>query len=287
MSGTLAREAVKAGWAVTTVTRGMRPLPAGVTNLRVDRNDRTAFANAIRGSSSKWDLVVDAICFSSEHARQDVELFSEKTGGFVFVSTDFVYDPARRRTPQPEADAAYAADGYGGLKREAEKIFESAGSGRLPWTILRPNHIYGPGSLLGCLPLHSRDPDLLDSIRQGRPLRLVAGGKFLQQPLFARDLAKAILGVHGRTAARGRTCNITGPDTVPSREYYEILGSILGSKVEIIPVDVADFLKENPDKAPFCCDRVYDLAELRSARLPIPSTRLEAGLREQVAAILA
>ena len=33
----------------------------------------------------------------------------------------------------------------------------------MQWTILRPCHIYGPGSQLGCLPLHGRDPKLIDA----------------------------------------------------------------------------------------------------------------------------
>ena len=283
VSGTLAQSAVAAGWEVTAVTRGVRPLPQGVSAIRVDRNDEAVFAEAILAREAEWDLVVDAICYSPVHARQDVRLFSGKTRNFVFISTDFVYDPAQRRVPQLVRGAAYAAEGYGGLKRQAEVIFESADADALPWTIFRPNHIYGPGSLPGCLPLHSRDPDLLNSIRQGRPLRLVGGGKFLQQPLFAQDLAATVLAVGGSSAARRRICNLTGPETVPSVRYYEILGEILECEIEVVPVDAAQFIRENPDKAPFCCDRVYDLAELKATGLPLPATPLATGLRVQVA----
>jgi len=62
VSGTLARTALAAGWEVTVVTRGTRPLPKGVNAIRVDRNDEVAFAAAMRALTPEWDLVVDAIC---------------------------------------------------------------------------------------------------------------------------------------------------------------------------------------------------------------------------------
>ena len=42
VSGTLARMAIKAGHAVTAVSRGMRPVPNGVKSITVDRHDQEA-----------------------------------------------------------------------------------------------------------------------------------------------------------------------------------------------------------------------------------------------------
>src|SRR5690606_32991956 len=120
---------------------------------------------------------------------------------FVFISTDFVYSPHDRPVPQSEDPASYLLDGYGGKKRLAELVLTGAGTGALPWTIFRPSHIYGPGSLLGCLPAHSRDPALLRHLREGNPLRLVDGGRFLQHPVYAPDLARTILSVPGNSNA--------------------------------------------------------------------------------------
>ena len=282
LSGTLARTALEQGWAVTVVTRGQRPVPHGAVAVKADRQDRSAFAKNLAAVGGTWDLVVDAIPFTPEDAKQDVDVFAGRTGRLVFVSTDFVYDPGRRANPQPEKARCYAAGGYGGLKRAAETVLEQTAPEALPWTILRPGHIYGPGSHMGCLPLQSRNPQLIDDILARRPLRLVGGGRFLQQPVFAPDLAETILDTVRHPRAAGGIFNVAGPDIVESREYYRVLGALLDRDVAIEEVPVAEFLAAHPDKAPFCCDRVYDLTALRAAGPKVPATLLSSGLRQQL-----
>lgn len=281
LSGTLARVAVDRGHEVTVVTRGQRALPSGVATVTLDRNDRAEFARCI-ASLPKWDLVVDCIGYTPDHALQDVEVFSGRSGRFVFVSTDFVYDPNSRKIPTTEHGAAYTTHGYGGLKREAEIVLQQTSVAHLPWTILRPSHIYGPGSLPGCLPLHGRDPHLIGHILASRPLQLVEGGKFLQHPVFAPDLAETILSAAESAGSTGRVLNVAGPDVVESHSYFRTLGELLDRKVTIETVAVADFLAEHPEKFPFCCDRVYDLTELKASGLSMPQTTLESGLRQQL-----
>lgn len=281
LSGTLVREAAAAGHEISIVTRGLRPAPHQVESIRADRKDHQAFAAAIE-SCRPWDLVVDCIGFDREDAGQDLAVFSGKCRHFAFISTDFVYDPDRRSLPQPENPAVYLQEGYGGKKRQAEEVLIQAGTDRLAWTIFRPGHIYGPGSLLGCLPLHGRDPGLLERLAKNEPLRLVEGGRFLQHPVFAPDLAKTVLSLPGNREAVGKIFNIANPDIVESRRYYEIIAEILGVRATVQEVPVADFLEKNPDQAPFCCHRSYDLGQLQKSGLPVPSTSLPDGLRSHV-----
>jgi nucleoside-diphosphate-sugar epimerase len=286
LSGTIARLAVSQGHHVTVVTRGNKPLPLGISALQVDRTDRDAFAQVIASQNVHWDLVVDSIAFSPDDALQDVNVFANRTRRFVLVSTDFVYDPYNRNVPQAEADGFYTTIGYGGKKREAELVLENAGTSQLPWTVLRPSHIYGPGSLPGCLPMHGRDPQLIEHIRAGKPLQLIEGGRLLQHPIFAPDLAATILSSLSDQLAIGKILNVAGPDHFESHAYYTRLGEMLGCPVTIDVVPVDDFLAENPDKAPFCCDRVYDLSALRATDLAIPKTTLDDGLKQMLDALL-
>lgn len=286
LSGTLTRMAVAAEHQVTVVTRGQKPLPEPVAAICADRKDRANFEQAIGAEIGDWDLVVDCIGMETADAEQDVEVFAGRAGAFVFISTDFVYHPAHRIIPQREDHAIYLADGYGGRKRQCEEHFIETSVGALPWTILRPCHIYGPGSLLGCLPLHGRDKDLVTRLRKREALRLVGGGAFLQQPVFAADIADAILAVpdHADTVT-GQIFNIAGPDIVHSREYYQIVADILGEALDIIEEPVEKHLSEKPDSAPFCCDRVYDLGKLHRSGLPLPATSLRNGLAQHVASL--
>ena len=285
LSGTLARFAVGRGHSVWTITRGKKPVPTGVTALTADRYARSAFGAAVRAVDRQWDLVVDCIAYEPGDIRQDLELFSERTRHLVFVSTDFVYDPAGRRYPQSEESDRYLTEGYGGKKRECELLLESAPPSPMHWTILRPGHIYGPGSELGCLPLHSRDPQLIAALRAGQPLSLVGEGLFLQQPVRALDLSSVILALHGSETTYEKTFCIAGPDVVESREYYAIIARTLGVPLRVTAVTVEEHLSSSPASAPFLCHRFYDLTALARAGVPLPDTSLEEGLREHVLSI--
>ena len=173
---------------------------------------------------------------------------------------------------------------YGRGKREAECVLlgdEGASTG-LAVTVLRPCHIYGPGSELGCLPRHGRDVDLIARLRRGEALRLVGGGHFLQQPVFAPDLAGMALSCQGNSDAAGRLFHAAGPDIVTSREYYRIVADHLGVELCVKEESIAAYLEEEPGHLCFCRHRVYRREEGAQAGLRMPDTSLVAGLGAQV-----
>lgn len=290
VSGAVARAARDGGHDVWAVTRGQRMLPAGVHALIADRHDAAAMEAAIAGARTAWDLVVDCICYDLSDIRQDVRLFRNCAVQFVLISTDFVYDPARRVFPQPEEAEAYAPDNghqqYGHRKRRCELELIEGDAGGLAWTILRPCHIYGPTSELGCLPLHGRDPELIARLRNGQPLQLLGGGHFLQQPILADDLAQTVVSVAGNPRAAGMVFNTAGPDIIESRRYYQLIAEILGVDLAIEEIPVAAHLAAHPDAAPFCCHRIYDTRRLAACGLHQPATPIADGLRLHVEGLL-
>lgn len=285
VSGTLARTAVAAGHKVWAVTRGQRMLPRGISPLLVDRRDRATFASTIGALAQHWDLVVDSIGYEVEDAEQDLSVFGERAGHLVFISTDSVFDPHWRRLLQSEESDHYLTHGYGGKKRQCELAFLNGDTGSMKWTILRPCHIYGPGSLLGCIPHQSRNPQLLEVMRAGEPLSLLGGGHFLQQPIFAADLAQTILSCYGNPNTPNQIYMTVGPDLIEARDYYRIIGDIIGVPVQFAEASVQEFLMTNPDRSFFVGHRYYDISKLRSHGLHVPSTPLVQGLREQVASL--
>ncbi len=287
VSGTLAATALAQGHRVWTVTRGQRPVPQGAHGLIADRKDAQQFAAAIEQTNQQWDLVVDCIGYDPADARQDLAVFGRRARHLVFISTDFVFDPAQRRFLQSEESEHYATEGYGGNKRLCELELLNGDAGAMQWTVLRPCHIYGPGSLLGCLPLHGRDAELLDKMKAGQPLQLVGGGHFLQQPIFAADLAELALSCFGRASTYGEIFCCAGPDIVESHTYYRIVAEVFGIEVHIEELPVAQHLADHPQTAPFLCHRIYDLAKLRAAGLAVPATPLSKGLRQHVDHLLA
>ena len=282
LSGTLAKLAIQKNYQVWAVTRGKRSLPPGVRGITVDRHDDAAFRSAITSLGLHWDLVVDCIAFDRKDILQDVAVLPAVSDHLVFISTDFVYDPARRVFPQGEESDAYLTKGYGGKKRNAELTLKEADTGKMGWTILRPCHIYGPGSQLGCLPEHGRDPQLITRLRTGEILRLVGGGHFLQQPILARDLSETIFSVIGNPAANKQIFCVAGPDFIESRKYYQIIADLLAVDLNIEEISVQNYLREHPKSAPFLCHRIYDMSKLRASGCTVPNTPLEIGLRDQI-----
>ncbi len=286
VSGTMARAAVAAGHRTWVLTRGQRPLPDGVSGLVADRHDHDAFAAAIAAADTEWDLVVDCQAFSAGDIRQDVTVLSTVAKQLLYISTDFVFDPLQRSFPQPTEAPYTTADDYGGNKRRGELELLEADAGDMKWTIFRPCHIYGPGSELGCLPLHGRDPELIARMKAGKPLQLVGGGYFLQQPICARDLATMALDVIGNAAVYGEVFCTAGPDIIESKRYYEIIAAVLGVGLTVEEVRVCDALEEDPGKQPFYCHRIYDLSRLAEHGLSVPSMAIEDGLREHTESLL-
>jgi len=291
VSGAVVRAALAEGHQVSIITRGQRPAPPGVKSLIAERHDLKAMKEVVEKQNMVWDMVVDCICYEPEDMRQDIDLFRDRARQFVFVSTDFVYDPALRRFPQPAETEHYVTGGegslsYGGKKRLCELELINGDTGSMGWTVVRPCHIYGPTSQLGCLPLHGRDPELIKKMREGVPLKLVGGGYFLQQPIIADDLGRTIISVAGNKEACGKFFNMAGPDIIESRQYYQIIADILKVSLTIEEIPVESYLAENPGGRPFTCHRIYEHSQLRSAGLAVPSTSIEDGLRQHVEGLL-
>jgi len=291
VSGAVARAALAAGHKVWAVTRGKRPMIAGVQAITADRHQAGATEAAVAAVDMTWDLVVDCICMDVPDIRQDIELFRTRARQFVMISTDFVYDHNRRRFPQDEQDACYITDvpagfDYGKKKRLCELELLAADTGGMAWTVVRPCHIYGPTSELGCLPTHGRDAELVQKLRAGKPLQLVGGGYFLQQPILADDLAATIVSVAGNKGVAGKIFNTAGPDIVESWQYYQIIAEVLGVGLKVEELPVRPYLAEHPDMGPFICHRIYDRARLKASGLSVPSTPIAEGLRQHVQGLL-
>lgn len=285
VSGTLAQVAHNAGHEVWAVTRGERPLPAYVHAIKVDRNDRAAFAQALEDVPGRFDLAIDCIGYVEDDAKQDVSVFRNRCDHFVFISTDFVFDPSLRVFPTPSSHPYFETQlKYGTNKRLCEEVFLETSN--MSWTIVRPCHVYGPGLSLGCLPMHSRDTNLIEHMRQGKPLRLVGGGHFLQQPIFAEDLARTILSCHGNEKAVRKIYMTAGPDIIESHQYYRLIADVLGVAPIIEEVPVASYLQDFPQDAPFLCHRIYDLTEMRSDGIDLPVTSITKGIERHTLSLM-
>lgn len=65
---------------------------------------------------------------------------------FVHVSSLTSYGPSTKERPLVETDPRRPIEFYGQSKLEAEQVVEAMGDS-LPWTIVRPSGVYGPGDV--------------------------------------------------------------------------------------------------------------------------------------------
>ncbi|MHC4873834.1 MAG: NAD-dependent epimerase/dehydratase family protein, partial [Planctomycetota bacterium] len=126
VSGAVARKAVADNHEVWAVTRGNNKLPDGVNSLIADRKNDNQLTEVVSNADTNWDLIVDCICYEPEFMQQDIRLLKDKAKHFVFVSTDFVYDPFTRTFPQSVDNMNFVSDGeksnsYGYKKRKCEE----------------------------------------------------------------------------------------------------------------------------------------------------------------------
>jgi nucleoside-diphosphate-sugar epimerase len=270
LSAAVVRQLGAAGHEVTIFTRGQRPAPEGVRRITGDRNDHEGFAARLRGS--RFDAVVDCICYRPEDAQADARAFSESGAHLVMISTDFVYG-AERTLPMNEETPRQALSRYGRDKALCEDLLFAAGrEGRLPVTVLRPPHIMGAGGQLGSGSLQGRDPMLLDRIRRRIPLILLDGGALLVQPVVHDDVGRACAAVAGRESTFGEAYNVAGPDAVTSRRYYEIISTALGEPLAVHSLPAAVYAAAFPEKAPFAHHRTYDVCKLERDSGFLPAT---------------
>ncbi len=293
LSGRLATMA-QDEYKVWALTRGLRPLGESIQSLVADRNDENAFQSAVMGAGIQWDVVFDCICMKESHAQQDLRVLPQVSKRLVVISTDSVYDPAHKETPQTEETDYYVVDGselpegsYAGNKRKMEEVFlryweeekQQAEQASLAVTLFRPGHIYGPGFFIGCYPEHSRQQELPDLIAKGMPLSLVAGGIYLTQPIFVDDFAATMLDCVAIQKTFGEIFCIGGPKAVENRIYYELIGELLGKQVTIKEIPLTGYGSAHPEFIGHLNHRIYDLSKLRATGVRCPSTPLKDGLR--------
>lgn len=286
VSGTVARTAIAAGHRVWTVTRTPKKLPAGATALLADRRDTAAFDAAIAGCGMRWDLIIDCIGYRAGDARQDIALVQRYADHLAFISTDAVLDYRSPVFMKDESFTTFVREGYGGGKRDCEEVFEASPSD-VSWTILRPSHVYGPGSEFGCVPLHLRDTELIARMERDEELRLVASGYLLQQPVLARDLAAMALSSYGHKPARREIFMAVGPDVVEARLYYQLLGERIGRAPRIREASIEAFATSNSPYYFTLSHRVYSMKKAQAAGLDYPKTPIGTALDEHIGWALA
>lgn len=282
----VARELLGHGWDTSILSRGITPLPTDLSTIPhriADRRDAQAFAAALDElDESPFDLVIDCAAYTASDARSSIT--SLKSQHYVFIGTDFVYSPdPAARFPIPEEAPKLSGLPYADGKLAAEDLLLASFRDRkFPVTILRLPHILGDGRTPGCDPAAGgRDPNLTARIQAGESIPLLAGGQFLIQPVWSREVGQALHHLAGRPETFGQIYNLAGPECVTTRHYYEILAELLGSELHFQSVDADEFCRDHPEKSHIARHRIYDTRKIQSTGY-VPHLALREAIQETI-----
>ncbi len=191
--------AIDCGFDVYTISlEKNEKLPDCINQYICDRNDRVAFralVNRLSGVVNVWDIVFDIIGSKRRDAEQTCLLFGSVARRIFFLSTTLVYSRAKEMSAPIKSSAPLAAKGEMGGYVDSKVSLEDFVQSRkdIAWTILRPYHILGRYSLLGCLPDHNRDYKLVERIRNGEVVNLCSGGASPLNIVHPKDIASVVL----------------------------------------------------------------------------------------------
>ncbi len=291
ISREIVRQLITAGHEVMVFNRGSRNLPSNgaVRQWVGDRRNRAEFEAGMR--QTRYDVVIDMICFNAEDARSTILAFGGNASQIIVTSSIAAYKRPYRSVPTVEAREVPWDDPvfpYAFEKAEMERVLRDAIlQEKLPITIVRPSLTYGPGAAnIGVL---RQNYGIVDRIRRGKPLVMFGDGATSWSFTFVPDLAKAYVGLAGNAKSFGEDFHVTSEERNVWEDLYLEFGRLVGIKPEIVHLP-SELLRK---AAPNLCSHLYfektyaglfDNTKLRSV---IPDFSAEISLHEGLKSILA
>jgi nucleoside-diphosphate-sugar epimerase len=227
ISAAAAQRAVAVGHRLSILNRRSQtrhPAPEGAEVLQADMRD-TASVRAALGNRT-FDVVVDFVVFTADQVAADIELFTGRTGQYVFISSASAYQkpPARlpilESTPLRNPFWQYARD-----KIACEDLLVKAyREDGFPATIIRPSHTYDRTMIA----LTGGWTDVA-RLRAGKPVVVHGDGTSVWTLTHSSDFAKALVGLLGLAQAVGDSFTITSDEYLPWNRIYEIFAEAAGA----------------------------------------------------------
>jgi nucleoside-diphosphate-sugar epimerase len=252
-----------------------------VTELRGDARDPASVRAAI--GDRDFDSVVDWVAFTPGHVRADIDVFRDRTGQYVFISTASAYQKPPSRIPVTESTPLrnpfweYSRD-----KIACEDLLtaEYRDTG-FPATVVRPSHTYDATKTV-----LSGGWTTLARMLAGKPVIVHGDGTSLWTVTHHTDFARAFVPLLGHPRTIGEAFHITSDDVLTWDQIARALGAALGVTPRLVHVPSDVIAARDPELgAGLLGDKahsmVFDNAKVRSV---VPGWRavvpFERGARE-------
>jgi nucleoside-diphosphate-sugar epimerase len=260
--------------------------PPSVKQYVVDRTteEYKELIEKLNSEVDVWDAVVDIVAFNAESAESTYSLFKNQAQHIITLSTSLVYDRTTENSVPIAEDVALAPEGqFGGYvdgKVKLENFWQSIVD--VNWTLLRPYHILGAESLLGCIPEHNRDPKLIERLKKGETLNLCNGGNIQFNYIHPKDIATAIYKIIGNTNTFKQVYNLVNPQQVLAKDYYAQVAKEVGGTLNIEAVPMDKIWSEMKGWEMTTLPHIYSMDKMQKDISFTPSISLEEGIRDAI-----
>ena len=245
ISSACSRVAVESGIELFILNRGRstdRPLPPGVTMLRADIREPGSVRDEIK--DLEFDSVVDWVAFTSGQVQADIDLFAERTGQYVFISSASVYQTPPARMPVTESTPLrnpfwqYSRD-----KIACEDLLVGAYRDRgFPATVVRPSHTYDQ-----TLVPFDGGWTVLGRMLAGKPVIVHGDGTSLWTLTHHGDFARAFVPLLGHPRTVGEAFHITSDDVLTWNQIAQTMAAALGVTARLVHVPSDAIAAAEPD----------------------------------------
>lgn len=222
-----------------------RATPDGVTQLIGDIRDPQSVSQAIAGHT--FDAVVNWIAFTPNHIQQDIDLFTGKTGQYLFISSASAYQTPPSTLPVTEStilDNPYWE--YSRNKIACEELLVDAyRKSKFPMTIVRPSHTYDER----LLPF-DHGWTVVDRMRKGKKVVVHGDGTSLWVLTHHKDFAKGFVPLLGNSHAIGESYHITSDELLSWNQIYDVVAQAAGTTAQKVHVASETIAKHDPDRGP-------------------------------------
>ena len=233
ISSACSRLAAKRGIELYLFNRGQteRPIPEGAHILYGDIRDRASVKRAL--SDYTFDVVVNWIAFTPDHVEADIELFGNRIGQYIFVSSASAYQKPPSNLPITESTPLHNPFwAYSRAKIACEeRLLQAHREDSFPFTVVRPSHTYDRTkvTLLG----HYTD---IDRMRKGKKVIVHGDGTSLWVLTHHEDFAKGFVGLLSNHHAIGHAFHITSDEVMTWNQIYTFLAHAAGVEPRIVHV---------------------------------------------------
>lgn len=197
------------------------PAPSGAQVIQADiYADSAQVAKLIE--SHHFDAVVDFIAFTPQDIERDIHLFRNKTNQFVFISSASAYQKPVKNyliTEETPLENPYWEYSRNKIACE-ERLMQAYRDEKLPVTIIRPSHTYGPSQIPFIVGSWQHPWTLIDRMKQGKPVIIPGDGTSLWVLTWNQDFAVGLIGLLGNQKAIGEAFQITSDEVLSWEQIY-------------------------------------------------------------------